>query len=196
METFFFMVVGIMIGLVYAVIASLFVGLIFLPIYGLIKLITFLTIRNGWTRENVDEKAFSCIVNIVVVISIIIGIYLGIPTTMIETAEWGPYENYVTHEIVNLTDNNEIEGRVRGRYVHGYIGEKTTYHYYFKRYDGGMELQKANEDNATIYFTDGEPRAEWYRRTRTFWYHNDTEYMCKIYIPEGSMTTEFEIDME
>ena len=59
-----------------------------------------------------------------------------------------------------------------------------------------MELQKANAKNTIIYYTDGEPHADWYRKSRTYWWHTEYEYSCKIYIPEGTMTTEFTIDME
>ena len=52
------------------------------------------------------------------------------------------------------------------------------------------------EDNTVIYYTDGEPHAEWYRKSRTYWWNTEYEYSCKIYIPEGTMTTEFTIDME
>lgn len=107
-------------------------------------------------------------------------------------------ENYVTHQIINIADNGEISGSISGsrRYVRGYISENTIYHYYYKNARGGWDLQKVSEKNACLFPTDGEPIAKWYRIHKKFWWNEDTEYRCDIYIPEGTITTEFVIDME
>ena len=185
-------IVGVIIGLVYAlmvwVILMIPALLISAPIYWGWRII------DDW-RADWDD-VMHVLTTITIIFSLIIGLIGGIPTAMIDTVEWGEPECYVTHEIINLADNNEINGRIRGRYVRGYIGEETTYHYYYERSDGGMDLQKANAKNTIIYYTDGEPYAEWYRKSRTYWWHTKYEYSCKIYIPEGTMTTEFTIDME
>ena len=150
----------------------------------------------------IAENIWSICFTIYLVIALLFcfgqGIYRGVPEMAIEDAAWGESVNYVTHEIINLADNNQIEGTIHGgrHYIRGYIGETTTYHYYYQQRDGGMKLQKASEDNTTIYFTNGNPRAEWYRQTKSFWWKSETRYFCRIYIPEGSMTTEFTIDMK
>ena len=185
-------IVGLLIGLVYAIICAAFLAipalLVCAVIYGVWRLI------DDWHADFDDVAHVATYV--VVIFSLIIGMLLGIPCAMVDTVEWSEPECYVTHEIINLADNNEINGRIHGRYVRGYIGEKTTYHYYFKTYDGGMELQKADAKNTIIYYTDDEPHADWYRKSRTYWWNTEYEYSCKIYIPEGTMTTEFTIDME
>lgn len=196
MEILLWGFMGVMVGFVYSLMAAAFVMLGALLIYGIIYLIVSIFVKDRWRKNSILDNAFVVLFVLFIVISLAIGMYLGIPVGMIETAEWEPAVNYVTHDIINLADNNEIEGKFRGRYVRGYIGETTTYHYYYETYDGGMKLQKASEKNTKIYFTDEEPRAEWYSKTRRFWYHTETEYWCKIYIPEGSMTTEFVVDME
>ena len=191
-----YLLMGILIGAVYALIAASVIALGALLIYAIDRPIINLCVKNIYDREDALDNLIVFLFAATIIIALCFGMYYGIPTTMIETAEWDEPVNYVTHTIVNLADNNEIEGRIRGRYVRGYIGETTTYHYYYKQYDGGLKLQKAGEKNTTIYYTDTEPRAEWYRQTRRFWGQEETKYYCKIYIPEGSMTTEFEIDME
>lgn len=185
-------ILGVFVGLFYAVLSAIFTGLIFVPLSLLAEVIfEWLT---PWS--SLDETVPKLIIIIWVIISIFFGLMIGIPTTMIEEMEWGEPVKYVSHEIVNLADNNEIEGKFSGRYVRGYIGEKTTYHYYYKTYDGGMDLQKASADITKIYFTNDTPHADWYKSERTYWWNTETKYFCKIYIPEGSMTTEFVIDME
>ena len=186
-------IVGIIVSAMFAVIWAVCTGLIFVPLAFLSEAI--LERITPWTSR-LDEIVPKLIIIIWIIISIFFGLMTGIPTTMIEEVEWGEPVKYVSHEMVNLADNNEIEGKFSGRYVRGYIGEKTTYHYYFKTYDGGMELQKASSDNTKIYFTDEKPHADWYKSERTYWWNTETQYFCKIYIPEGSMTTEFVIDMK
>lgn len=185
-------ILGVIVGLVYALLVAAVLALVFMPLALLAEWI----FENLMPWSRLDETVPTFILTIWVAISLAIGMCAGIPTVMIDTVEWGESECYVTHEIINLADNNEINGRIRGRYVRGYIGEETTYHYYYERYDGGMDLQKANAKNTIIYYTDGEPHADWYRKSRTYWWNTEYEYSCKIYIPEGTMTTEFTIDME
>lgn len=190
---------GILVSLMYIVIYACMGALVVLS-YGLLseKVCDAIFKKNSELGENVWAV---CLLIVIIIVGIFVigrGVYDGFPQIAIEEAKWEQPYNYTTHQIVNLSDNSEIEGSINGRrrYVRGYIGEETVYHYYYKCADGGFKLQKASEKNTTIYFTDGEPRAEWYSQTRSFWWHSETKYFCKIYIPEGSMTTEFEIDME
>jgi hypothetical protein len=185
-------ILGVIVGLVYALLVAAVLALVFMPLALLAEWI----FENLMPWSRLDETVPTFILTIWVAISLAVGMCAGIPTVMIDTVEWGEPECYVTHEIINLADNNEINGRIHGRYVRGYIGEETTYHYYYERYDGGMDLQKANAKNTIIYYTDDEPHADWYRKSRTYWWNTEYEYSCKIYIPEGTMTTEFTIDME
>lgn len=116
---------------------------------------------------------------------------------MFEKTPWTE-ENYVTHKIINLADNSEIAGRISGtrRHTSGYIGEITTYQYYYVTTRGSWDLQKANENITEFFPTDGEPCARWYRIHKEFWWNEDTKYRCDIYIPEDAMITDFVIDME
>lgn len=174
---------------VYAAIAFVIGGLIFGP--------TANKVDGHPVAENIWSTCLTIYIALALIVCVGGGIYRGVPEMALETATWDQPVNYVTHTIINLADNNSVEGTIRGsrHYVRGYIGESTTYHYYYKQSDGGMKLQKVSDKNATIYFTEDEPRVEWYRQTRTFWWNSETRYFCKIYIPEGSMTTEINIDM-
>ena len=116
---------------------------------------------------------------------------------MFEKTPWVE-ENYVNHKIINIADNSEINGSISGsrRYVKGYISEDTIYHYYYTNARGGWDLQKVSEKNACLFPTDGEPIAKWYRIHKKFWWNEDTKYRCDIYVPEGTITTEFVVDMK
>ena len=189
---------GIITGLMFSCVFALG-GVVVMVIYGYLsdKIIAFCFRKNPELGENVWCILFTIVLIIVIVAVLGCGIYRGFPEVGLEEAPWDAPVNYTTHIIINLADNNSIEGTIRGgrHYVRGYIGESTTYHYYYQLSDGGMKLQKVSDKNATIYFTEDEPRVEWYRQTRTFWWKSETCYFCKIYIPEGSMTTEISIDM-
>lgn len=189
---------GIVVGLMFSCMFALG-GILVMVIYGCLsdKIIAFCFRKNPELGENVWGVLFIIILIIVIVVVLGCGIYRGFPEVGLEEAPWDAPVNYTTHTIINLADNNSIEGTIRGgrHYVRGYIGESTTYHYYYQLSDGGMKLQKVSDKNTTIYFTEDEPRVEWYRQTRTFWWKSETRYFCKIYIPEGSMTTEISIDM-
>ena len=189
---------GIIGGLMFSCLFA-FGGVLVMVIYSYLsnKIIAFCFRKNPKLGENVSDVLFTIVLIIVIITVLGCGIYRGFPEVGIEEASWSTPVNYTTHTIINLADNNSIEGTVRGSryYVRGYISESTTYHYYYQLSDGGMKLQKVSDKNATIYFTEDEPRVEWYRQTRTFWWKSETRYFCKIYIPEGSMTTEINIDM-
>lgn len=152
-----------------------------------------------WEKEYDAKRAKywnAALVLILVIVVATAGV-LTYADYMFEQAPWTE-ENYVTHQIINIADNSEINGAIYGsrRYVRGYIGEDTIYHYYYKNARGGWDLQKVNEENACLFLTDGEPVAKWYRIHKEFWWNEATKYRCDIYIPEGTITTEFVIDME
>lgn len=117
-----------------------------------------------------------------------------------EKQSWERPENpYTTHTIIALSDGNEIDGKLRGsRYcMSGYINEKFTYVYGYKTGSGGMKIQKAGADIATVYFRDDiEPCAEWYKETKTFWWCSKTRHTCDIYVPTDSLEASITIDLE
>lgn len=108
-------------------------------------------------------------------------------------------EPYVTHTIIALSDGNEINGKFRGsRYcMSGYINEKFTYVYGYKTAGGGMKIQKAGADVATVYFNDDiEPCAKWYRWTKKFWFLEQEMTTCNIYVPTDSLEANITIDLK
>lgn len=130
------------------------------------------------------------------VITLISGFLIFYPLYKLQSVPYIKDENpYVTHQIIALKDSNEIQGKVRLR--SGYINEEYMYMYGYKTYDGGMKVQKVNEDICTVYFTDNEePHADWYKAYAKFWYFDSEKYMCEIYVPNGSLESDIIIDLE
>lgn len=187
--------IGIVVGICYAVLLSA-VGVIPALILAFPLLIIWNIVAPRWKTIDYGE-AVGFVMIPISIICIAIGMRIGIPVAMIDKQEWSEPTCYVSHEIVNLSDRNEVKGEVRGgySYVRGYIGEETTYHYYYTRPDGGFDLQKVSGKNVVIYYTDGKPRADWYVQTRSYWGIHDEKYSVRIYIPDGSLSTEYVIDM-
>lgn len=131
--------------------------------------------------------------------SIIMGLHVY-ASVKCEKQPWVQAEEpYRTHAIIALSDGNEIDGKIKGsRYcVSGYINEKFTYVYGYKTVGGGMKIQKAGADSATVYFNDDiEPCAKWYRWTREFWWVKEEKTTCDIYVPTDSLEASITIDLE
>lgn len=102
---------------------------------------------------------------------------------------------YVTHQIMALSDNMSMYGKI---YAHsGYFNEQLVYVYVYKTSSGGMKTQKVSADNCMVYFTnDVSPKAEWYRWNRKVLFAHEEMYTCNIYIPEGSLKVDYTIDLQ
>lgn len=110
-----------------------------------------------------------------------------------ETIEAQPY---VVHEIVGLNDSFQINGRIGMR--SGYINEQLCYTYGYRMASGGMKVQNVDSRNAEVFMRDGQkPKAEWFKRYYKFWFlKSDELYLCKIYLPTGSIIEEYAIDFK
>ena len=105
----------------------------------------------------------------------------------------------------------EVNGQVGGRFflgiggVHGSVEGGEEYYYYYKESGEGIQMDKVKADVATIIENNSEqPRVE---KSRYEPYENKphltTAPICptddppvKIYVPEGSIATEFNLDLE
>lgn len=101
-------------------------------------------------------------------------------------------------KIVALKDNQNIHGNF---YIMGGYVNEDLYYYYATETEFGYKTEKISSDNAYIKYTDGEPHIERY----TAEFANDSANMWGIplyldryviYCPEGTVTNEFEIDLE
>ena len=111
--------------------------------------------------------------------------------------------------------NNTISGfdRLSGDYIRGYTKaikdiievfdyvNDDLYYYYATETEFGYKTEKVSADNAYIKYTDGETHIEKYAGE----FVNDIPYLfgypiCEdryiIYCPDGTVTNEFNVDLE
>lgn len=101
-------------------------------------------------------------------------------------------------KIIALKDNQNVNGSF---YItSGYVNED-LYYYYATETEFGYKTEKIKTDNAYIKYTDGEAHIEKY----VGGFANNSAYlwglpMCDsryiIYCPDGTVTNEFNIDLE
>lgn len=100
--------------------------------------------------------------------------------------------------IVALKDNQSVTGII---YIMGGYVDEDLYYYYATETEFGYTTEKVKSGDTYIRYTDAEPHIETYVGEFTNDWVNwfampmvDNRYI--IYCPEGTMTTDFEIDLE
>ena len=112
-----------------------------------------------------------------------------------EKSEWKTSDQpYSTENIIAFNDSNLTNGKFYMR--SGYIEEDLYYQYMVKLNNGGFIANKVNSSNATLYYTNDNYRVEWYTKTKKFLYWKTKKTYNKIYIPEGSISDEYSIDLK
>ena len=87
---------------------------------------------------------------------------------------------------------------VNGKFYlrHGHIEENLYYQYMVKLNKSGFIANKVKADNAMLYYSDDNFRVEWYAKERHWLWFQQKETYNKIYIPEGSISEEYSIDLK
>lgn len=104
-----------------------------------------------------------------------------------------PDKPYSTEYIASLNDSNMVRGRFYLR--RGYI-EENLYYQYMVKLNGGFVANKVKSNNATLYYSNDNFRVEWYEKERHWLWFQQKETYNKIYIPDGSISEEYSIDLE
>lgn len=111
-----------------------------------------------------------------------------------EKSTWNyPDKPYSTEHIASLNDSNMVNGRFYLR--RGYI-EENLYYQYMVKLNGGFVANKVKSNNATLYCSDDNFRVEWYEKERHWLWFQQKETYNKIYIPNGSISEEYSVDLE
>ena len=111
-----------------------------------------------------------------------------------ENSEWTiSDEPYAVESIVALNDNNMTNGRFYLR--RGYIEEDLYYQYIVKLNNGGFKANKVRASNTVLFYDEENYRVEWYKQTRSWLYFKDEKIYHEIYIPEGSLTSDYLVDL-
>ena len=101
-------------------------------------------------------------------------------------------------KIIALKDNQNVNGSF---YIMGGYVDEDLYYYYATETEFGYKTEKVKADNAYIKYTDDETHIERYVGE----FVNDGTYllgfpMCNdryiIYCPDGTVTNEFNVDLE
>lgn len=100
---------------------------------------------------------------------------------------------YAVESIVALNDNNMTYGRMYVR--RGYFEEDLYYQYIVKLNNGGFKSNKVKANNTTLFYDTENYRVEWYKATKNWLYFKNEKTINKIYIPEGSITDEYYVDL-
>jgi hypothetical protein len=62
--------------------------------------------------------------------------------------------------------------------------------------DGGIKANKVPANQTTIYEVNENYRVEWYKKSKKWFGFEDEVKYWKIYIPKGSVTDDFTVDLE
>lgn len=108
------------------------------------------------------------------------------------------YQCAETTEIVALKDSMTVKG---GYYVFGGYTNSDLQYYYAEKNNGGYHVSHVSARNTVIMYTDENPRLEHYKAEKfknkfayVFGFPMDERYI--LYVPEGSLTTDFVIDLQ
>ena len=99
-----------------------------------------------------------------------------------------------TEYITALVDSNQTSGRMY--LMSGYVREELYYQYMTKTADGGYEYRKIIASDATIYSAESNYRVEQYRQRKTWLFIYDERTVYKVFIPDGSIITNYNIDLQ
>lgn len=141
-------------------------------------------------------------------VSGLLGFFSALFTTLIATlllvaVAYAPNSQYNLEETVDITamkDNSRTNGSF---YLFGGTVSEKDYYYYMTETSEGLKRDKVNVDYSTVNEVDGNPKVEIYKSKYTNaiarWYFGETsprnaKYV--FYVPPGTVTTQFEVDME
>lgn len=128
------------------------------------------------------------------VLLIVLFVFFMFGRTKCEKSKWIYSDTpYATERIVSLNDNNMMNGRIYLR--SGYIEEDLYYQYIVRLNNGGFVSNKVKSSNATLFYDTDNYRVEWYKKTRGWLYFKDEVTYVEIYIPEGSITIDYSVDL-
>lgn len=142
-----------------------------------------------------EDECLRCIKYMIIlaIVYIVLTIFFIVGEVKLDKQPWNYSKPYATEKIVSLSDSNQLNGSFHVR--RGYIGEK-LYYQYMVDLGQGYKANKVCADNTTLYYDNKNCRVEWYEKERHWLYFSKTEKYHKIYIPEGSITDDYMIDLK
>lgn len=136
---------------------------------------------------------------LVTLVCFLIALLIVTATSTIPSKEARVYELSDTYEIVALKDNMNVKGSPR------FLGsgriDEDLYYYYMVADEFGYYVEKIKAGKTRIKYTDSDFRIEKYSNTK-FKHWSDYIYTVPVdtfyvaYIPEGSIVTDYVVDLE
>ena len=149
------------------------------------------TIADSKTEER-EYSRCSAVFGIIFLILIAFNIY---GHKHLHSLSWeGTEAPQSVEKIVSLSDNSLVTGKLYLR--RGYIDQDLWYQYMVELNDGGFVANKVKSTDTTLYYSDGNYRVEWYTKERHWLWFYEKENYHKIFIPAGSITDEYSIDLK
>ena len=161
-------------------------GFIFLA--GMILMVISLYVAQYDNKVRNIIAGFFCVLGLFVLLSPFAII------TKVHNAKWEyPDKPYATERIVSLNDSNMVQGKTYLR--KGYVNEYLYYQYMVALNGGGYKANKVKSNDTTIYYDTNNYRVEWCEKRRKWLWFYETQKYNKIYIPDGSIINDFNIDL-
>lgn len=142
-----------------------------------------------------NEGTLKLVVYVNNFIFVISALFLIFGYVHIDNKEWTyPEKPNATEHILSLNDNNLVQGKT---YIHqGYIKEDLYYQYIVDVGKGGYKANKVPAKDTTLYYSKNNFRVEWYKKRKSWlWFEQEAPYY-KIYIPNGSIETDYSVDLK
>jgi heme/copper-type cytochrome/quinol oxidase subunit 2 len=155
-------------------------------------------------EEHINPKDVALVISLlIIVITIFLFIFQGFyGWHKYNKMEYSQYQKYNEVKISALEDNKNIQGNV---YFHsGYIDEKMYYYYMEVLSDGNKKMNKIPAEDTIIIEKSNTYKIEFYKSFKEYkdklfgglftW--NDTIYQYKLYVPNGTVTNDYNIDLK
>lgn len=173
-------------------------GVVIFFIFALIAFFHFANLIEDAHCNHILYRIYEIVIAIIaialiVVVSFIVRIITK-STTSIKTDEIISVEN-----IVALNDNNLVSGHTFC--VRGYINEEMYYQYMVDIGNNQYVQNKIPVNKSIVSYikngdTNSKPRVEWLREKYRFWIFYENGTYWRIYLPEGSIATDYKIDLQ
>ena len=166
-------------------------------IIGLIICVAIIVgVVKDWTNSWLEKILYS-ILSIVATVVVLIFVLL-LPSLIVSEFSEVNYKMISDEKIIALKDNQNTNGSF---YIIGGYVDEDLYYYYATETEFGYGMEKVKASDSYIKYTDGETHIERYvgdfkNKKSYIWgfpMYND-RYI--IYCPEGTVTNEFNVDLE
>lgn len=102
-----------------------------------------------------------------------------------------------SQNIIALKDSQNVDGQF---YLMGGYVKEDLYYYYAKETEFGYKCDKVKANDSFVIYTDGQPKIETYKATSfkhwwTYIYAIPDHTHYSIYVPAGTVTNEYKIDL-